>query len=143
MLLCLKGGHCVLDFCQFNDGTLYHYWLSFYQPWLIGFFFFQFFYLPLFLFMIFLLQTVICYICARWTFSLSFITCLSSLKDIAQGFLGGSAVNHLPSAQGVILESPDWVPHQAPCMEPASPSACVSASLFLCILVNENTETHW
>ena len=35
----------------------------------------------------------------------------------------------LPSAQGVILESGDEVPRQAPCMEPASPSACVSASL--------------
>ena len=35
----------------------------------------------------------------------------------------------LPSAQGVILETQDRVPHQAPCMEPASPSACVSASL--------------
>ena len=30
--------------------------------------------------------------------------------------------------QGVILESRDQVPYQAPCMEPASPSACVSAS---------------
>ena len=36
-----------------------------------------------------------------------------------------------PSAQGVILETPDRVPHRAPCMEPASPSACVSASLFV------------
>ena len=32
------------------------------------------------------------------------------------------------SAQGVILESQDRVPHQAPCMKP---SACVSASLSL------------
>ena len=32
------------------------------------------------------------------------------------------------SAQGVILETRDQVGHQAPCMEPASPSACVSAS---------------
>ena len=32
----------------------------------------------------------------------------------------------LPSAQGVILETGDRVPRQgqAPCMEPASPSAC-------------------
>ena len=36
-----------------------------------------------------------------------------------------------PSAQGVILETRDRVPRQAPCMEPASPSACVSASLSL------------
>ena len=42
--------------------------------------------------------------------------------------LGGSVVEHLPSAQGVILGSWDQVLHQAPCMEPASPSACVSAS---------------
>ena len=34
-----------------------------------------------------------------------------------------------PAAQGVILETRDRVPRQAPCMEPASPSACVSASL--------------
>ena len=33
----------------------------------------------------------------------------------------------LPSAHGMILESQDRVPCQAPCMEPASPSACVSA----------------
>ena len=43
------------------------------------------------------------------------------------GSLGGSAIWHLPSAQGVILEIQDRVLHQAPCMEPASPSACVSA----------------
>ena len=43
------------------------------------------------------------------------------------GSLSGSAVEHLPSAQGVILESQDGVPHGAPCMEPASPSTCVSA----------------
>ena len=36
-----------------------------------------------------------------------------------------------PAAQGVILETRDQVPRQAPCMEPASPSACVSASLSL------------
>ena len=35
----------------------------------------------------------------------------------------------LPAAQGMILESWDQVPRQALCMEPASPSACVSASL--------------
>ena len=38
----------------------------------------------------------------------------------------------LPSAQGMVLESWDRVPHQAPRMEPASPS-CVSASLSLSI----------
>ena len=35
----------------------------------------------------------------------------------------------VPSAQGMIPESRDRVPNQAPCMEPASPSACASASL--------------
>ena len=32
-----------------------------------------------------------------------------------QGRLGGSAVERLPLAQGMIPESPDRVPHQAPC----------------------------
>ena len=34
-----------------------------------------------------------------------------------------------PSAQGVILETRDGIPHRAPCMGAASPSACVSTSL--------------
>ena len=42
----------------------------------------------------------------------------------------------LPSAQGVILEARDRVPRQAPCMEPASPSACVSASLSFCVCLS-------
>ena len=37
----------------------------------------------------------------------------------------------LPSAQGVILETLDRDSCRAPCMGPASPSACVSASLSL------------
>ena len=37
------------------------------------------------------------------------------------------------AAQGVILETQDGVPCQAPCMEPASPSVCVSASLSVCL----------
>ena len=40
-----------------------------------------------------------------------------------------------PLAQGVILETRDRAPRQAPCMEPASPSACVSASLSLSLSV--------
>ena len=46
------------------------------------------------------------------------------------GLLSGLAP---PLAGGVILETPDGVPHRAPCMGPASPSACVclSISLFL------------
>ena len=42
----------------------------------------------------------------------------------------------LPSAQGVILETQDRVPRQAPCVEPASPSACVSASLSLSLCLS-------
>ena len=51
------------------------------------------------------------------------------------GWLSGLV---LPSAQGVILETWDHVPRQAPCMGSASPSACVSASLSLSLsLMNE------
>ena len=45
------------------------------------------------------------------------------------GSLGGATVWRLPLAQGVILETRDRIPRRAPCLEPASPSACVSASL--------------
>ena len=45
------------------------------------------------------------------------------------GCLGVLAVECLPLAQGVILESWDQVLHWASCMESASPSAYVSASL--------------
>ena len=45
------------------------------------------------------------------------------------GSPGGLSGLAPPPAQGVILETRDRVPHRAPCMEPASPSACVSASL--------------
>ena len=47
------------------------------------------------------------------------------------GWLSGLAP---PSAQGVILETWDRVPSQAPCMEPASPSAYVSAILSLSLM---------
>ena len=42
----------------------------------------------------------------------------------------------LPSAQGMILEAQDRVPHQAPYIqeEPASLSACVSAPLSLSLM---------
>ena len=33
----------------------------------------------------------------------------------------------------MILETQDGVPRWAPCMEPASPSTCVSASLSFCV----------
>ena len=49
----------------------------------------------------------------------------------------------LPSAQGVILETQDWVPCPAPCMEPASPSAYVSASLSLCVCVSLSWINKW
>ena len=39
------------------------------------------------------------------------------------GLLGGSAVEHLPSAQDVILETRNRVPHWGRCMELSSPSA--------------------
>ena len=52
-------------------------------------------------------------------------------KKESSGSLGGAAVWCLPLAQGAILETRDRIPRQAPCMEPASPSACVSASLSL------------
>ena len=42
-----------------------------------------------------------------------------------------------PAAWGVILETQDPVPCEASCMDPASPSACVSASLSLCVCQRE------
>ena len=67
----------------------------------------------------------------------------SDFKDHALGSLGGSAVERLPSAQGVILGSRDRVLHRAPCREPASPSAslCVSHEqvnkIFFLIKINK------
>ena len=52
----------------------------------------------------------------------------------AGGRLGGSVVEHLPSARGVILGSWNRVPHRAPCREPASPLACVSASVCVSLM---------
>ena len=40
-----------------------------------------------------------------------------------------AVVECLPLAQGMLPRSWDRVLHRAPCMEPASPSTCVSASL--------------
>ena len=45
------------------------------------------------------------------------------------GCLGGSVVEGLPLAQGVILGSWDQDPHKAPRRGPASPSAYVSTSV--------------
>ena len=50
------------------------------------------------------------------------------------GCLGVSVVEHLPSAQGMILGSWDQVPHQAPCGEPASLSAFVSVFLSVSLM---------
>ena len=50
-------------------------------------------------------------------------------KHFTWGHLGGSVVECLPLAQVVILGSWDQVLHWAPLREPASLSACVSASL--------------
>ena len=55
------------------------------------------------------------------------------VKHLFKGRRGGSGVEHLPSVQGVTLESRDRILRRAPCMEPASPSACVSAPLSLCL----------
>ena len=57
-------------------------------------------------------------------------------EQVTRGSLGGLEVEHLPLAQGVIPESQDQVPQRAPCMEPASPSACVSAPLSLSVCVS-------
>ena len=46
------------------------------------------------------------------------------------GHLVDSEVKHLPLAQGMIPGSWDWVLHQVPHREPASPSAYVSASFY-------------
>ena len=43
-------------------------------------------------------------------------------------------VECLPLVQGVILESRDPDPHPGPPEEPASPSAYVSASLFVSLM---------
>ena len=48
--------------------------------------------------------------------------------------LGGSVDERLPLAQVVIPESWDRVLHQAPCREPASASACVSAALYVFLM---------
>ena len=61
-------------------------------------------------------------------FKLGSHTHVLASKEQGVRYLGGSVVEHLPSAQGMILESQDQVPHQAPHEGPASPSAYVSVS---------------
>ena len=50
------------------------------------------------------------------------------------GHLGGSVGEHLPLAQGMIPRFWDRVLHGAPRRKPASPSACVSASLSVSLM---------
>ena len=56
-------------------------------------------------------------------------TCIFGGKGADMETRGGSMVEGLPSAQVMILGSQDRAAHGAPCREPASPSACVSAPL--------------
>ena len=56
-----------------------------------------------------------------------------SLRNGKQGQPGWLSGLVPPLVQGLILETRDRVPCQASCMKPASPSACVSASLSLCV----------
>ena len=53
------------------------------------------------------------------------------IKRNNEGCLGGPVVEL--SAQGMVRESQDQVPHWAPLQESASPSVCVSASLSMCV----------
>ena len=59
---------------------------------------------------------------------------LTDLRSGSEGQLCGSVVEHLPLTQGMILDSWGRVPHQASCMEPAFPSAYVSASLCVFLM---------
>ena len=58
---------------------------------------------------------------------------LRNFKRKIMGHVGGLVVEHLTLAQGIIPGYGDRVPHLASCMEPASPLACVSASLPECL----------
>ena len=58
------------------------------------------------------------------------------MKNKIGGTLGGSVVQRLPLARGVILKSQDQVPRRVPCMEPASPSACLSLSLSISLCLS-------
>ena len=53
------------------------------------------------------------------------------IEDGQPGWLSSLAP---PSAQGLVLETRDRVPRRAPCMEPVSPSACVSVYLSLSLM---------
>ena len=55
-------------------------------------------------------------------------------EEMQRGAWVAQSVKHLPSSQVMISGSWDRVLHQAPCVEPASPSAYVSASLFVSLM---------
>ena len=57
-------------------------------------------------------------------------------ENMVQGSLGGAAVWRLPLARGAILETRDRIPRRASFMGPASPSACISASVCVCVCVS-------
>ena len=56
-----------------------------------------------------------------------------ALRSASCGEVRGAQRLGLCLAQGVILEPRDRVPRRAPSVEPAPPSACVSASLRVCV----------
>ena len=60
-----------------------------------------------------------------------------ALRSTSAGQPGWRSGLAPPAGQGVILETLDRVPRQALCMEPASPSACVPASLSLSLHLYE------
>ena len=60
---------------------------------------------------------------------------MASSQGIKKGQPGWLSGLVLPLAQGMILETWNRVPRRrAPCVEPASPSACVSAALSLALM---------
>ena len=65
--------------------------------------------------------------------------CKHHYNFIFWGSLGGSVVKRLHSAQGVVLETRDRVPHRAPCMEllPLPVSLPLSLSLSLSVSMNK------
>ena len=73
-----------------------------------------------------------------WSFHINFISSTGelgfNLKTVLRDVWVAQEVEHLPLAQGVILRSRDRVPHWAPCEEPASLSAYVSASLSVFLM---------
>ena len=71
--------------------------------------------------------------CLRWAQARKFGEG-EEFKSNLEEHLGGSVVEYLPSAQGMIPGSWDGVPHRAPHREPASPlpmSLPLSLSLYL------------